>query len=162
LIKNSKRGITLVEIIVSSVITVVVIGAASAMLILGMNVFNASTKAAQQQRDVRLVETVLRENLATALSYSFSDSKSGDVQLFYSGDALNMIIKDKSMALDTVESIEITFELRESVCYAKYLISTRDISQGGAVVMNNISDVSSTTLCVLNPSEDKTLNIDMP
>lgn len=161
---NNKRGFTLIELIMTTAITVLLIGAAGVVMILGLRVFNTSAIAAQQQKDTRLVETALKDSLATATSYNFSASKSGDVQLFFSSDTLTMKMNSQTLTLDTINSVEVTYELRTTgACYATYVITTDGVSQKGAVVMNNVtSATASTTTYTLNAAQVNTLNIEMP
>jgi len=163
-IKNSKRGFTLVELIVSATMTVLLVGATCAAMILGLRVFNATAVTAQQQKDIRLAETALKDSLATARSYTFTTSKTGDIQLFFTGDTLTMNMNGTALTLNTINTVSVNFEYRSTgVCYATYEIATDGVNKTGAVVLNNVSATTdSTTTYTLNSAQTNTLNLDMP
>ena len=167
---KSKRGFTLAELIVAAVVTVMIIGAAGTSMILGLDIFGSATSTAQQQRDIKLVETALKENILNARSYDISERDPGDipaeadneVSLYYDGDELVMQIGDAKITSDNIDSVTVEFLEGNDFCYAEYTISTPGIEHTGAIVMNNIVDDSGGSSCTLIPNGYTVLHMVLP
>jgi len=66
--KNSKMGMTLVELIISSVVTVIVIGAACSVLYFGYSNYTSGTTDLSNHQNASLLEDYLQHDLSTATS----------------------------------------------------------------------------------------------
>jgi type II secretory pathway pseudopilin PulG len=165
-----KRGFTLAELIVTAAITVIVIGAAAAIMITGLNIFNKSTETAREQREIRLAETALKENLVTALSYNETTSDAletgdADINLYFNGGEFVMYIGTTMITASDITSIAIDFVAAPDaeVCSAQYVIRTKGIEHSGVIVMNNIKLIpEGAESCDLLPNTTKVLHMTIP
>lgn len=64
--KNSKRGMTLVELIISIAVTSLIIGAVVTVLFLGIREYGGGTREAQTHQTITFAESVLQNALKTA------------------------------------------------------------------------------------------------
>jgi type II secretory pathway component PulJ len=142
---NSRRGITLVELLLAVAITVLVIGAAGTALILGVRMFGSTTKTAQEQREIKLVELALKDNLQTALTVKIrterpDTSEMGEHRhfLYFDGSEFVMQMGNTELKTGNIQSVTIEMQTSNKVSYAKYEIITDHITYYGVVVMNNM------------------------
>lgn len=141
---RSRRGLTLVELIVAVTLTAVIIGGACSAFYLVSSSYQNGTLSASSQQKALLVENYLRKYAATA--YSLSDSTQADkdgVTFAIANDTLTITehtassSKDKVIAtVDGIQKIEFR---ADSSNYLNYTIKFPDTTytfQGG-IVMNN-------------------------
>lgn len=167
---KSKRGFTLVELIVSALITVIIIGAAAAAVALGLEIFNSATKTAAQQRRIKLAETALKENILIAQSYTIGQRAPGTVPeaddgiyLYFDNDVFVILINGSTITVRDIESVEIDFEKASNLCRARYTITPPGLSHSGVIVMNNIKDIApNAARCTLTPGSLTVLNMVLP
>ena len=74
--KNSKMGMTLVELIISSVVTVIVIGAACSVLYFGYSNYTSGTTDLSNHQNASLLEDYLQHDLSTATSVTVGAEQS--------------------------------------------------------------------------------------
>lgn len=157
---KSKRGFTLVELIVTALITVIIIGAATSAVVLGLEIFGSARKTAAQQRHIKLVETALKENILIAQSYTIEERVPGEIPdvnergvcLFFDNDEIVIKIQGSVITVSDIDSVEIVFEEVSTLCRARYTITTPGISHQGAIVMNNIQEIDpDAAQCLLEP-----------
>lgn len=72
--KQSKKGITLVELVICCAILVLLGGACTAVLVSGQTVFNTSSKTANAQLDADVLQTYLMNLLPPAKNIKKADS----------------------------------------------------------------------------------------
>jgi Tfp pilus assembly protein PilE len=124
---NNKKGMTLVELIISSVVTVIVISAACSVLYFGYSNYMSGTTDLSNHQNASLLEDYLQHDLSTATSVTVgaeqtSVNTSADVQsagdkmisMHFENKVLFIVEKDssgreKSTAKITgIESIQLT------------------------------------------------------
>ena len=74
--KNSKKGVTLVELIICCAIIVMLGGACTAVLASGSTIFNQSTSAANAQLDSDVLQSFMRNVLPSAKSVKVVSAES--------------------------------------------------------------------------------------
>lgn len=74
MMKQSKKGITLVELVICCAILVLLGGACTAVLVSGQTVFNTSSKTANAQLDADVLQTYLMNLLPPAKNIKEADS----------------------------------------------------------------------------------------
>lgn len=169
---KSRRGLTLIELLLASAITVMVIGAAGTALILGVRMFHSTTQTAQEQREIKLAEATLKDNFQTALAFKGlsaapESGKLGALKnyFYFNGDSFVMQLGMSKIETGNILSINITLHGEGKVAYAQYLIETSHITYNGVVVMNNMSgeDVPAGGYeIVLAPGSDQVLYLLVP
>ena len=142
---RGRRGLSLIELLLAAAITVIIIGAAATALILGARMFGATTQTAQEQREIKLVESALKDTLQTALIVRFrtdrpDESETGKFRyfLFFDGADFVMQMGNTEIRTGNIQKINIELQTNNKVSYAKYEIITDHVTYHGVVVMNNL------------------------
>jgi len=183
--KNSKMGMTLVELIISSVVTVIVIGAACSVLYFGYSNYTSGTTDLSNHQNASLLEDYLQHDLSTATSVtvgaeqiavnSGADVQSADdkiISMHFDNKVFVIVEKDSSGIKNTTRITGIISVTLKAVAVGtkqklNYEIKASDAKQErsflltGGVVMSNCSD------CTVDKKIDNTvptyyLNVQMP
>ena len=152
--KTSKKGVTLVELIICCAITVLLAGACTAVLISGQRVWKSGSEAANAQMSADVLQTSLygklpSYNAAKVVSSSsptdvtfLKESTTGTVLYLADDDTLVIRTNGKDMMLDDVKKVTYTFlkaggndTARAQFNYTVTLSDGRSFS-GGIVVSN--------------------------
>ena len=170
--QNNKKGITLAELLLAMVITVIVIGAAGTSFILGQRIYNHSAQTAVEQKELKVAEMVLRENAYLMIWYGVGDYEAANppagasdmVSMYFEDGELIIQLYESRMSAAGIEKLTLDFELVNGVGSMKYRLETRGIEQNGVVVMNNIKteDRIIAAQCVLTKENGKLFQMKIP
>lgn len=123
--KNSKKGMTLVELIISSVVTVIVISAACTVLYFGYSNYMSGTTDLSNHQNASLLEDYLQHDLSTATAVTVTNTnaqstaktgvgvQSADdkiISMHFNSDK-TLVIEEKngtSVSISGIESITLT------------------------------------------------------
>ena len=145
---HSRKGFTLVELIVAVVFTAVVIAAACSVLYLGADTFKNGTANAVNQQKATLAETYLQRYASTAFTVSSSNDGTSDGIVFKLVDGTLNISKQTAGAatMESVASIDGIKQIQLTIVDGtlNYAIATADgtYTLTGGIVLNNIESSS--------------------
>jgi prepilin-type N-terminal cleavage/methylation domain-containing protein len=147
LMKNmqSRKGFTLVELIVAVAFTAVIITAACSMLYLGANSFKISTANAFNQQKAVLAETYLQKYASTAYTLSSANAGTdGGIIFTLTGSTLNIskqTVTDGAKTVGPVASIDgigqIGLKIENGSLNYTIMSSDTTYTLRGGIVMNN-------------------------
>ena len=105
--KRSKKGITLVELVITCAIIVLLGGACTSVLVSGQSIFNTSTKSANAQLDADVLQTYLMNLLPPSKNIqqiSVANAKSQDTGncLYFDGDQFTLRSEGKDTVISSV------------------------------------------------------------
>lgn len=109
MMKQSKKGITLVELVICCAILVLLGGACTAVLVSGQTVFNTSSKTANAQLDADVLQTYLMNLLPPAKNIKAGSLDEATVTtekfnaIFFDNDNVFTLRRDKDFT--TIQSI---------------------------------------------------------
>jgi prepilin-type N-terminal cleavage/methylation domain-containing protein len=142
---RSRKGFTLVELIVAVAFTAVVITAACSVLYLGANSFKTSTVNAVNQQKAALAESYLQRYASTAaVTASKADAKNDGVIFSLAGGTLN--IKEQTVSgtvvsfnpVATIDGIgKIGLKIENGSLNYTIVSSDAACTLRGGIVMNN-------------------------
>lgn len=147
---RSRKGLTLVELIVAVAFTAVVIAAACAVLYLGAHSFKSGTSNAVNQQRATLTESYLQRYAATAFTVSSSNDGTSDGVVFaLSGSTLNVQKQTVSNGVKTMEpvvSVDGIARIKLNIVNGtlNYAIVSADetYTLEGGIVLNNVESGS--------------------
>lgn len=151
---RSRKGVTLVELIVVVAFTAVIIGAASMVLYYGTQTFHSGTSNAFSQQKTTLAESYIQQYAAVATDVSNSADAGVDGVIFsITGNTLHVKTQrtDGSRKEVTVDGIsEIDFKMQDGSL--NYTIFAEDSSYKltGGIVPSNSKSVSLSACHVSN------------
>ncbi len=140
---RSRRGFTLVEMIVAVVLTAAVIAAACTVLYLGTSSFHTGTENAVNQQKAALAESYLQRYASTAFTLSPSNEEGSDGILFSLANGVLTIRRQTAPggAMQTVAAIDGIrgMELKIDDGTLNYTIVSADGTYrlAGGIVLNN-------------------------
>lgn len=166
---KTKRGLTLPELLITSVVTIIIIGAATVIMVMGIRVFKASSETALQQRELRIAETGLKENLLLAQSYDIEthisgqavNAAAGEICLYFEGSDFVIQTGDTRVATSGLDGVTVYFIEESGFCRAEYIIKTPGLERRGTVVMNNMENANGTEISLL-PGASNVLRMAVP
>lgn len=142
--KNSKKGLTLVELVVSTIVGLIVITAACSTLYFTMNNYQTGTAAYDNHQNASMAETYLQHNLACAKDINLINSpsvttialdlasvpiapKTELVVMYFSGDTLMIVRRDVSGKLvtarvDGIGQIDLKYTALDTKAKCNYTI----------------------------------------
>ena len=160
--KKSKKGVTLVELVICCAITVMLAGACTAVLISGQRVWKSGSESANAQMTADVIQTSLYGKLpsydkATAAhkdsetEYSYTVSAATGTVIYISeDDGLVIRTNGKNMTLDDVKDMTVSLlkvgskeSARTQFNYTATLVDGREFS-GGIVISNLIHKADGT------------------
>lgn len=182
--RNHKKGMTLVELIISTAAGAVVIAAACSVLYFGYNNYTSGTTDLTNHQNASLLESYFQHDLATATSVTVEEAKQSSAASSADGikstedkiicmhfDNKVLVIEEKdnlgtsttriagieSVSLNTVDvgtAKKLNYEIKASSKNERSFVLT------GGIVLNNCTDCTVATI----PYTDKThyFNIQMP
>lgn len=163
---NSKRGVTLVELIAVCAISVVVIAAACTLLYAASKSAARGAAEAAGHGDAHLLETYLQDDLPSALSVGTQHPDSGDVTSLHFGEDGALILEKDGGAgqyIDGIESLALSLSKAGGNRKLSYTIRAGDsggsYSLTGGVVLNNVSQAQDGGPWTLSPGSDVTFYI---
>lgn len=111
---KSKKGVTLVELVICCAIIVMLGGACSAVLASGSRIFNTSSHSANAQLDANVIQNYMMALIPSAnevSSTTIDDAKESTTGncLFFDNDVFTIRIKDKKTTIRSVE--EFTYDI---------------------------------------------------
>jgi Tfp pilus assembly protein PilW len=180
--KNSKKGMTLVELIISSVVTVIVISAACTVLYFSYSNYTSGTNDLSNHQNASLLEDYLQHDLSTATSVTVGSDQSAVnsgvgvqlssdkiISMHFDNKVFVIVEKDSSGVKSTaritgIESVSLNTVPVGSTQKLNYEIKASSKSKQsflltGGVVMNNCSDSVKTKI---NTDTTDYFNIQMP
>jgi Tfp pilus assembly protein PilE len=135
---KSKKGITLVELIISVAFTSIIIAASCSVMFLGEDFFKSGTKSAMNQQNAALAEDYIRRYAAVAFKLSEKSDKLEDCAVFtLDNNVLNIECTSPKDTVKVDEIDDIQFKIENNLL--KYTIESKDKTYklSGAVIMNN-------------------------
>lgn len=114
--KQSKKGITLVELVICCAILVLLGGACTAVLVSGQTVFNTSSKTANAQLDADVLQTYLMNLLPPAKNIKYdtlANAKAltgGKAIFFDDGDHFTLRVDGKDTTISSITGFKYTIE----------------------------------------------------
>lgn len=151
---KSKKGITLVELVICCAIIVMLGGACTAVLVSGANIFNTSSKTANVQLDADVLQTFMINNLPSArnpdVGSSLSEAKglTKGVAIYVEDEVLTIQVNGNPTAIRSVKEFEYSFvrageptspNARTQFKYVATLINDTTLS-GGFILGNQMYD----------------------
>lgn len=140
---HSKKGMTLVELIIAVAFTAIVIAAACTVLYLGGNFFKSGTANAASQQKATLAESYLQRYASTAFQLSDKDVGSAGVAFTLSDGVLHMNQRTAAGSsvktnIDGISQVNLTIKGK----LLTYSIVSKDAAYTltGGIVTNNYSD----------------------
>lgn len=162
-LRNSKKGVTLVELIAVCAISVVVISAACTLFYAGSKSAVRGAAQVASHGDAHLLETYLQSGLPAALSVGTEKpgGGAGDVtSLRFGGDG-ELILERSGNARQTIDGIEsLSLSLSEAGGNRKLSYTIRaggkdgSYSLSGGIVLNNVSRLADDGPWELKPGSD--------
>lgn len=142
---RSRKGMTLVELIVAVAFTAVVIAAACMVLYVGAKSFQSGTTNAVNQQNCTLAESYLQRYASTAFSVSSSDDKSSDGVVFsLKGNTLKIsghTGSGSSAVTDEIASIDgiarVNLKIEDKVLNYAIVSADNSYTLSGGIVLNN-------------------------
>jgi len=115
-LNNSKKGVTLVELVVSCTIMVLLAGACTAVLLSGQKLFLSSTQTANNQLEANLLQTTILKALPSAAKVSvknLNDVKADTtgVGIYFDDNTFTVQNKGNSITVNNVDEFEFSFEM---------------------------------------------------
>ena len=113
--KKSKKGVTLVELVICCAIIVMLGGACTAVLASGANIFNTSSKTANAQLDADVLQTFMINNLPSAenpdTSCSLDEAKAltDGVAIYIEDEVLTIQVDGNPTTIRSVTGFEYAF-----------------------------------------------------
>lgn len=143
---RSRKGFTLVELIIAVALSAVVIMAACSVLYLGADTFKSGTTNAVNQQKAALVESYLQRYASTAnVVASVNDGKTAGAIFTLAGNTLTVQEQTISPAavrtvasVDGIGKIDLSMTNGSSLNYSIHSADTTYTLEGG-IVMNNYS-----------------------
>ena len=163
---RSKRGMTLVELIASMMISVIIVGAACASMFFGFRSSRDGTAGVVNHGNAKLVETYFQNVLPTSTEASVSNQKlsqkdcTSGVWNFYFDGSKDFVVEqggEKQLTVEGIDSVDITIGSAGNRTRLDYVIHSRnsgnDFALYGGVVLNNSDGANGTTTKTLSSSE---------
>lgn len=106
--KRSKKGITLVELVITCAIIVLLGGACTSVLVSGQSIFNTSTKSANAQLDADVLQTYLMnllppsKNINKLNSVDEAKNQATGNCLYFDGDQFTLRSEGKDTVISSV------------------------------------------------------------
>ena len=174
--RHSKKGVTLVELVICCAIIVMLGGAATAVLMSGQTLFNKSSDSAQSQMDINVVHTHLMNLVPSAKGITPMDTKDPEeiralpsgCYLFFDGSNLVLRRDGSDVTIDSVTGVTYSFVKAGSAdspsarAQLVYKITTIDGDEfTGGYVLTNVAyqastmdairdvDLAETPLCIV-------------
>ena len=115
MMNKSKKGITLVEMIICCVLMVLLAGACTAVLVSGQKLFASGSETANSQLEANLLQTALLKALPSATCVearpvSGIESDTENVSIFFDGDVLTIRQKGSNITVNKVKELTISFK----------------------------------------------------
>lgn len=161
---NSKKGVTLVELIAVCAISVVVIAAACTLFYMGSKSAARGAAQAASHGDAHLLETYLQSGLPAALSVGTEKPGSGAgevISLRFGGDGA-LLLEQNGSARQTIDGIEsLSLSLSEAGGNQKLAYTIRaggkdgSYSLSGGIVLNNVTHSADGGPWELKPDSDQ-------
>lgn len=162
-VRNSKKGVTLVELIAVCAITVMVIAAACTLLYTGSKSAARGAAQAASHGDAHLLETYLQNGLPTALSVGADrpDPGAGEVTALRFGEDGGLILEKDGSAqqyIDGIQSLTLSLSGAGGNRKLAYTIlaggAGGSYSLSGGIVLNNVTQSPDDGPWVLEPGSD--------
>ncbi|MFZ2538245.1 MAG: hypothetical protein WAX04_05040 [Oscillospiraceae bacterium] len=141
---HSKKGITLVELIIAIAFTALIITAACSMLYLASNFFKSGTESAVNQENTALAESYLQQYLSTAFIVSDTTGTSTNYAVF--SIATDILTIDRTSEIGGIPSTITTkidgisnLDLQLTDNLLSYKITSQDGKYilSGVIIVNN-------------------------
>lgn len=142
---RSKKGMTLVELIVAVAFTAVVIAAACMVFYFGSHSFQSGTSNAVNQQKATLVESYLQQYASTAFTFSSTDDRSTQGAIFsFSDGTLNIrsrtvsggsTVTSQVASIDGISKIELN--IQDKMLNYNIISADQTYTLKGGIVLNN-------------------------
>ena len=169
--KRSKKGITLVELVITCAIIVLLGGACTSVLVSGQSIFNTSTKSANAQLDADVLQTYLMnllppsKNIKQVVSVDAAKSQDTGNCLYFDGDQFTLRSEGKDTVISSVTEFAYSVVPAGDPASAKvraqlqYTITLKDGSTlEGGFVMGNVAYDPSTMASITGNVHDNPLS----
>lgn len=169
---RSRKGMTLVELIVAVAFTAVVIAAACMVLYFGAKSFKSGTSNAVNQQNTTLAEGYLQQYASTAFTLASSNDGTSNGTIFeLSGSTLNIqkqtvsngtSVKEQTASIDGIARVELS--IQDNVLNYAIVSADESYTLRGGIVLNNyqsgdVEDLTPDHANALFLSSDSSKNI---
>ena len=149
MMNNSKKGVTLVELVICCVIMVLLAGACTAVVLSGQKMFLSGSRSANIQLEANALQTAIVNalpNMVKVESKTVADTKSTTegVGIYFDGDVLTIRSAGADMTINSVNGLKCEFKRvgkSDSDTARAQFVYTATMSDGtivsGGVVLTN-------------------------
>lgn len=160
--KNSKKGVTLVELVICCAILVMLGGACTAVLTSGAQIFNSSAQTANAQMDAEVLQNFMVKVLPSAnnpiTNYTLSHAKAMETgtAIYVDDDVLIIQINGTPTSINSIKELKYSFikagdadstNAKTLFAYTATLINGKTLD--GGFIMSNVDYSSSFPVDVL-------------
>ena len=168
--KKSKKGITLVELVICCAIIVMLGGACTAVLMSGENIYTNSSKAANAQMDVNVVQTYMKNLLPSSTGIIQTDvdtakASTSGTYMYFDGDSFTIRIDGSDTTIRAISDMKYSMvkagdpNSTNARVQFQYTVTTTDNSTlSGGFVLSNVS-YDPDTMEAISDQELRTLPI---